>query len=196
MNLEIALRMCTYGTYIGSLGTNYDVTTVAALPNFNFGFLEHLSGLDILEEGAVALFVTFLDGGDHTELHGESLEAFGLGSLGEAFVHIGPFIVLAGGCFGEVGSSVAYSFELLEPHFCVFFLVVGGLKEKGGYLLVALFLGGGGKVSVFVSCLGLSGECGLEIFLGLGACVLVSHSVENLRISLRKFSFQGGKKQI
>ena len=91
------------------------MSAVAALPYLYFALGEHCSGLDVLEQGAVTLFVMLLDSSDAAELGGKLGEAFLIRSLGEAFVHIGPLVVLAvgGGC--EVLGGVADAVQLLEP---------------------------------------------------------------------------------
>ena len=50
-------------------------------------------------------------------------------------------------------------------------LVLGGLQEQRRDLLVAFLPGHGSEVGVLVSGTGFAVEGGVEILLGLGACV-------------------------
>ena len=63
---------------------------------------------------------------------------------------------------------------MLEPEFGVFALVVGGLQEEGGNLLVAVPLGHGGIVGVFVAGHALAGKGGFQVFLRARAGVFAS----------------------
>ena len=63
--------------------------------HLDLALLEHLSGLHVMQQRAVALFVMLLDGADLAELLGKLGEAFLLGRLREALVHVGPLEVLA-----------------------------------------------------------------------------------------------------
>ena len=114
-----------------------------------------------------------LDGGHTTELGGQLGEALGLCSLGKAFVHIGPLVVLAIGGSGQVLSSGADAVQLFEPQLGVFLLVLGGLQEEGGNLLKALLLGLRGEVGVLVAGLALAGKGGVQVLLGLCAGIRV-----------------------
>ena len=71
--------MCADRAYRRSLGAHYDVAAVAAFPHLDFALLEHGGGFHVLEECAVAFFVALFDSGDHAELVGKGLEAFGFG---------------------------------------------------------------------------------------------------------------------
>ena len=107
--------MSANGANFRSLGANYDVTAVAALPNLNLALLKDLLGLHVVQESAVSVLVALLDGSYETELGCEYLEAFFLGGLCKAFIHICPLIVLASGCSSEVFCCRAYAFECLKP---------------------------------------------------------------------------------
>ena len=100
------------------------MSAVAAFPDLDFGLGKHLCKFDVLEKGAVPLFVVLFDGGDETEFGGEFGEAFLFGGLSKLLVHIRPFVVLArrGGC--QVFGRVADALEFLEPQLCVFLFVV------------------------------------------------------------------------
>ena len=66
--------------------------------------------------------------------------------------------MFAGGRRDEVGGGVAEQAEFLEPQFRVLLLVVRGLLEDRGDLLIPFLAGDGGKVGVFVAGLRFSGE--------------------------------------
>ena len=139
------------GADFGGLGAYDDVSAVAAFPDLDFALFEHLCGFHVLEEGAVAFFVHLFDCGDFAELGGERGKAFFFGGLGEAFVHVRPFIVFTvGGCLQVLG-GVADAFEFLEPQLCVFFFVVGCFLEQGCDLFEAVLLGAAGEVGVLVA---------------------------------------------
>ena len=153
MHLKVGLRMCTNGADLRSLGANYDMTAIAALPHLHFALLEDSSSLDVLQQSTIALLMTFLDDGYQTELGSQFVETFLFGSLCETFIHVGPFVVLAIGSMLEVLGGIADAAEFLEPQLGVLLLVVGSLEEKFGNLLITLLLGYGSKIGVFVSCL-------------------------------------------
>ena len=163
--------MVAEGADVGGLGADDDVAAVAAFPHLHFAFGEDLFGLDVVQQGAVTLLVVLLDGGHTTELGGQLGEALGLCSLGKAFLHIGPLIVLACGGSGQVLGGGADAVQLLEPQLGVLLLVLGCLQEEGGNLLKAFLLGLRGEVGVLVAGLALASEGGVQVLLGLGASV-------------------------
>ena len=145
------------------------MTAVAALPDLDLGPLEDFCSLDILQERAVTLFVTLLDGGNHSELDCELSEAFLFCCLGEAFVHVGPFVVLTRSCIGEILRCVIDSVQFLEPKLCVFFLVLCCLKEQSCDLLEAFLLCAGSEIGVLVTGLRLTGKSRFQILFCLGS---------------------------
>ena len=153
------------------------MTAVTALPNLHLRPLEYLGGLDILEESTITLLVTLLDGSYAAELGGKLMEAFLVGSLCESVIHVGPLVVLACCSCGKVLGGITYALEFLEPELCVLLLIVSCLKEESRNLLVAFLLGLGCEISVLVASLRLTGESRFQIFLGLGTCVFVCHSI-------------------
>lgn len=88
VNLEEALRMSAGRADLRRFRADDDVTAVAALPDLDFALLEDLSRLDILQEGAIALLMMFLDLCDEAELRCQCLEALFLGRLSKALVHV------------------------------------------------------------------------------------------------------------
>ena len=64
------------GAQLRCAGADDQVAAVAALPNLDFALGEDFGGLHILQQGAVALLVMLLNGGDQTELGSQLVEAF------------------------------------------------------------------------------------------------------------------------
>ena len=71
--------MVADGADLGSLGADDDVTAVAAFPHLHFALSKDFFGLDVMQQGAVTLFVVLLDGSHTTELGGQLGEALGFG---------------------------------------------------------------------------------------------------------------------
>ena len=165
----------------GLLADN-DVTAVCALPDHITFAGEDEAFLDIGKELAIAFFVIFFDLADHFEQGGDPREAFFPCGLGEAIVHIGPFVVFAVSGSFEVGDGVGNfaSVQQLEPDLRVFFFISGGFFENGSDLVVPFLLGFGSKIGVFVPGLGLTGESGLQV--GFSLCTFdVLHNTFLLR---------------
>ena len=112
-----------------------------------------------------------LDGGNATEFGSQLGESLGLGGACEAFVHVRPFVVLAGGGSGQVLGGGADTIQLLKPQLGMFLLVLGGLQEEGSNLLIALLLGLGGEVGVLVARLTFTSKSSVQVLLGLCAGV-------------------------
>ena len=113
-----------------------------------------------------------LDGADLAELLGQLGEAFLLGRLREALVHVGPFEVLAVCGILEVLRRRADALKLAQPHLGVVLLVCRRFAEDLGDLLEAFLLRHRCEIGVLVRCLRLAGEGGLQILLGLRSFVL------------------------
>ena len=158
VDFEVGLGVGAGGAQLGGLDTHDDVTAVAAFPNGDFALGKDFSGLHVLQQGAVTLLVVLLNGGDHAELGGQGMEALFVSGLGKAFVHVGPFVVLALSSGQQVLGGIADAVQLLEPQLGVLLLVISGLQEQGCDLLVAFLLGLGCKISVLVPGLGFTGE--------------------------------------
>ena len=95
VNFEISLSVIAGRADLRGGGADYDVTAVAAFPNFALALLEDFCGLDILEKCAIPLLVMSLDLRYQTEPCCKLRETFLFGGLCEACVHIGPLIVLS-----------------------------------------------------------------------------------------------------
>ena len=130
------------GAYDRGAGADVDVAAVAADPDLLAHAGEHLGVLDVLEQGAIALLVLLLDGGDALHLLGDGLKALLVRGLGELGVHLGPLVVLAGG--GELqvlgGGADLAARHVLIPELRMLLLVIGSLGEEGRDLLVAVLL--------------------------------------------------------
>ena len=99
-------------------------------------------------------------------------KTFFLRRLGKIWVHLGMFVIFTGcrrlqilnsiadntgrKCRGNLNFTALQEFELT---FGMFLLLVGGLLEDPGYLLVALFSGLAGKLGVTVPRLRFAREC-------------------------------------
>ena len=155
------------------LGPDDQVTAVAALPDLYAALFKDGLLLDVLQQFAVALFMRLLDGGDTAEFLRELREAFLFGFLRHALVHVGPLKVLALCRVQQVLLGAAELIELLEPELGMLLLVLGGLQEERGDLLVAGLLGDGCEVGVLVSCLALASNGLPDVLLGFCACIPV-----------------------
>ena len=89
-------------TYFRSLGSDDDMSAVAAFPDLDFGFLEYSLCFNILQQRSVSFLMMFLDRADQSELLSQFRETFLISSLGETFIQICPFIVFAFGCSLQV----------------------------------------------------------------------------------------------
>ena len=100
VNLEVCLRMEADGTDVGGFGADDDVAAVAAFPDADTRFAEHLGSLDVAQQGTVAFLVVLLDGCYATEL----LCQFVAGASGSAAA---TFTKSEAGCLqmGQVKSS-------------------------------------------------------------------------------------------
>ena len=110
-----------------------------------------------------------LDLADALKEKGQALETLFLGGLGHLTVHLGPFLVLAGGGGLQISGRIAQPAQLLEPELGMLLLIAGGLFKDGRDLLKALFLGLAGKVGVLVAGHALSGKRLPQIGLSLTA---------------------------
>ena len=162
-------------TDLRRLRADDQVAAVAALPDLDAALFKDLRGLHVRQQRAVAVLVRLLDGGHAAELGGELREALLLRVSGEALVHVGPLVVLALGGVQQVVRRRAQLAQLLEPELGVFLFVLGGLEEDRADLLIALFLGRGCEVGVFIARLGFARKGLPEVLFGLGARVLVCH---------------------
>ena len=140
-NLKVGLRMLADGTHVGSLGSNHQMTAVAAFPHGDAALFKDLHGFNIVQKLAVALLVSLLDGGNPTELLRQIMEAFLIRFLRHSVIHIGPLGVLTLGGMEQVFGGIAQLAQSLEPQLCVLFFVFRGLEEQGSDLLIAGLLG-------------------------------------------------------
>ena len=143
--------MGAYRADFRSLGTDNDVSAVAALPNLDFASLEHFGSFNIVKQSTIALFMALFDSCNHPEFRSKLRESLFLCGLGEACVHVCPLVVLAFSRSYKILCCIAYAVELLEPKLRVLLLVVGCLEEQGCNLLEAVFLCLRCEIGVFVS---------------------------------------------
>ena len=98
---------------------------------------------------------------DHAELGCQFLEAFRFRRFGKSFVHICPFVVLAGSRCSQVLRGAANPFQFLEPHLGMLFFIIRRLQEQCGNLFKAFLLCFRRKIRVFVPRLGFPCKSGL-----------------------------------
>lgn len=136
------------------------MTAVAADPNSIAIFREDFFLADITKEFPVALFVGLFNRRDAFKLFSEFFETFFASGFGEAFVHVGPFVIFASGCSLEIGFGIfdGAAVKFFIPHLGVFFFIVGGFEENRGDLFEAIFFSFRGEESVFIARFGLAGE--------------------------------------
>ena len=120
-----------------------NVATIAALPNAVAVLGEHNALFNVLQQFAITLFVTLLNGPNATEFNSKFGETVLDCLLSHGVIHVGPLVVFARSCVGKVRScrgNVSLVQEL-EPQFCMLFLVKSSLCEELCNLLIAVFLG-------------------------------------------------------
>ena len=176
--LEEALRMLADGANLGSLRTNNDVSAVAANPDGITVAAEDESILDVLQQLAIALLVSLLDGSDSAELVGDLCEAFLLSFLSHVGVHVSPLVVLAvSGSLEVLACALEIAaFKILEPQLSVLLLVLSGLLEDSSDLLVAILASFACEISILVASLALTCECFLQVLPCL-CSFLILHNV-------------------
>ena len=156
VDFKIALGMIAGRAYLGGLFANDDMAAVAALPHLDFAFSKDLRHFHIVQQGTVALLMMPFNGGNHAEADGQIMEALFVGRFGKAIVHIRPLVVFALGGGEQVLGGGADAVQLLKPQLGMLFFILGGFEEQRRNLLIAILLGLGGKVGIFVARLGIA----------------------------------------
>ncbi len=133
--------MLADGANFRSVGANYDMTAVAAGPDLVAVARENEAVFNISQKSLVSFFVMLFNLANHAEFGSDLSEALLLGGLGHFGIHVGPFIMLAGGSIRKIGGSVGNiaAVEIFKPEFCMLFLVGSCLFENGSYLLISVF---------------------------------------------------------
>ena len=168
--------MVADGADFGSGGADHDVAAVAAFPHLDFALCEDFFHLNVLQQGAVAFLMSFLDGCDAAELSRKFGESFLIGGLREAVVHVGPFVVFTGcRCRKVLRSRADAAGQFLVPELRMFLLVVRRLQEDLGDLLKAVFFRFRCEPGVFVARFGLAGERSHQVLFGLCSGIFVCH---------------------
>ena len=156
--------MCTGRTYLGGSGTGMYITAVAALP-LDFLLLgKNPAFAHIFSQLEVAGFMVLLHGGNLAESFRNGGESFPVRYFGKRRIHVGPFVMLAGGCGqqtilrrfqGSRADGVRYFnasvFQQFEKYLGMFLLIVGRFQKDSGNLFVTGLLGYAGKVGVAVA---------------------------------------------
>ena len=128
-----------------------DMAAVTAFPHLDTALFENFHDFHIVEQGTVAFFMTFFDGGYASELLCQLVETFFISFPGHAFIHICPLIVFTLGSVLQILGGISKFAKCLKPEFCVFFFIVGGLQEKIGNLLIAGLFCHRSKIGIFIS---------------------------------------------
>ena len=89
--------MGAHGADVGGLRAHDDVAAVAAFPHLDLALFEHLRGLHVVQQRAVALLVVLFDGANLAELLGQLREALFLGRLAFLLRHRREIRVLVRG---------------------------------------------------------------------------------------------------
>jgi len=147
-----------------------DVATISANPSYRLGAFEYQSLRDILRQSKVSLFVPFLSDRYVSKDSRDLSKALFVRGFCKARIHLSMFVILTCGGGLEVLKCVTddagrkrgrnlhlATLEKFELTLGVLLLLVSGLFEDGGNLLVALT----------VSRLGLAGKRSQQIPLGL-----------------------------
>ena len=148
---------------------------VGALPDAVLVAREHQPVLHVVEQGKIALFVLALDLADLFKQEGDVVEPLFPRLLGEARVHIRPFVVLAGSRVGKVflrrGDVAAV--QQLEPDLGVLLLVVGRLLKQRRDLHEAVLFGLARVVGVLVARLRFARKSRLQVCFRLVPSILL-----------------------
>ena len=144
------LRMVADRTDFRSGNAHNNVSAVAAFPDGDARLFKHRFALYVFQKRAVSFLMRFFNGGNAPELRGESGEPFFLRLACHSFVHVCPLGVFALGGVKQVFSGISQSAQSLEPQLCVFLLVLRGLEENGGDLLITRFFGYACKIGLLV----------------------------------------------
>ena len=130
-----------------------------------------------MQQCAVALLMVLFDLCNETEALRQFRESLFLGSLGKVLIHVGPFVIFAGGSGSQVGLCVADAGQFLEPKLRMLLFVFRRLQEQRCHLLIALFFCDGRKKGVLISRLRLARKCCAQICFGFCACIFVHDPV-------------------
>ena len=134
------------------------MAAVAALPHFYFALGKHFCHFNVVQQGAVTLFVMLFNGSHQAEPGSQFGETLFLSRLGKAVIHIGPFVVFTAGGSLQVFCSIADALEFFEPNLGVSFFVRSRFFEDSGDLLETFFAGDTGKVVIFIASLRFTGK--------------------------------------
>lgn len=90
VDFKVALGVIAGGADFGGLGAHHDVAAVAALPHFYFALGKHFCHFNVVQQGAVALFVMLFNGSHQAEpgsQFGEASSSAVLAKLSYISVH-------------------------------------------------------------------------------------------------------------
>ena len=99
VNFKIALWMSTNRTNFGCFCSDYDMTAITALPDFDFAFFKYRGCLNIFQQSTVAFFVMLFDLRNHAEFFCKFRKAFFFRCFCKVLIHVRPFVIFAfSGC--------------------------------------------------------------------------------------------------
>lgn len=90
VDFKVALGVIAGGADFGGLGAHHDVAAVAALPHFYFALGKHFCHFNVVQQGAVALFVMLFNSSHQAEpgsQFGEASSSAVLAKLSYISVH-------------------------------------------------------------------------------------------------------------
>lgn len=90
LNLKKCLGMGADGAELRGLLADQNMAAVAARPDCDAALTEHLLGLHIVQQRAVAILMMAFHLADHPEFGGQFRKPLFFGGFGEAFIQIGP----------------------------------------------------------------------------------------------------------
>ncbi len=128
-NLKEALRMLTNRANIGSLCSDDNMSAVPTIQDNDDALIKHFLSLDIDDKCTVEDYKRIFNCGYTAELLGKVMEAFLVGFLCHAGIHICPLGVFALCGMKKVFCCVTKLTESLKPKLCVLLFVLGCLQE-------------------------------------------------------------------
>ena len=125
MYFKIALRVIAYRAYFRCFCSHYDMSTITAFPYFDFALFKYLCSFNILKKCTISFFMMFLNLSYSSKFCCKFWKSFFLRCFGKPFLHICPLVVFTFCSSGQIFFCVTNSGQLLEPHLCMFFLIIG-----------------------------------------------------------------------
>ena len=157
------------GAELGGLLSHHDMAAIAALPDHIAIAGEDQAFFAIGQQLAIAFFMFLFNLGHAGKEERNMIKALFLGFLGEAGIHIGPFVVFAFRGRLQIFFGGADTIQQLEPDLSMLFFIIGGFFKDIGNLDVAILARLGGKIGILVAGFAFAGKCSAEILFGLAS---------------------------